>query len=78
MAHSARHLEPDLCFGDRCLDVARTAPFEMVISLDIYPAPTCARVVANDGCAAPMPSRDPEEACQQATDAGLVVHRACR
>jgi DMSO/TMAO reductase YedYZ molybdopterin-dependent catalytic subunit len=56
-------------------------PFEMAGSLDIYPAATCVRTVANGGCAAPMlpdarvPTLDPEDACQQAIDAGLVVHR---
>lgn len=58
------------------------APFQTAGSLDIYPASTCVRVVASGGCAAPMPvsetvpALDPEEACQQAIDAGLVVHRA--
>ena len=57
-------------------------PFQSVGTLDIYPASTCARVVASGGCAAPMPvservpALDPETACQQAIDAGLVVHRA--
>src|SRR5436309_1760842 len=57
-------------------------PFQMVGTLDIYPASTCARVVASGGCAAAMPvselvgALDPEEACQQAIEAGLVVHRA--
>ena len=57
-------------------------PFQMAGSLDIYPASTCVRVVASGGCAAPLPvsevvpALDPEEACQQAIDAGLVVHRA--
>ncbi len=57
-------------------------PFQMAGSLDIYPASTCARVVASGGCAAPAPvselvqTLDAEEACQQAIDAGLVVHRA--
>jgi DMSO/TMAO reductase YedYZ molybdopterin-dependent catalytic subunit len=57
-------------------------PFQMAGSLDVYPASTCARVVASGGCAAPMPvselvpALDPEEACQQAIEAGLVVHRA--
>jgi DMSO/TMAO reductase YedYZ molybdopterin-dependent catalytic subunit len=57
-------------------------PFQMAGSLDIYPASTCVRVVASGGCAAPEPSTgnaaalNPEEACQQAIDAGLVVHRA--
>jgi DMSO/TMAO reductase YedYZ molybdopterin-dependent catalytic subunit len=57
-------------------------PFQKLGSLDIFPASTCARVVASGGCAAVMPiselvpAMDPEEACQQAIDAGLVVHRA--
>ena len=58
-------------------------PFALAGSLDIYPAATCARVVANGGCAAAtptvdaaVPAHDPEEACQQAIDGGLVVHRA--
>src|SRR5262245_36347635 len=57
-------------------------PFDAAGSLDIYPASTCARVVASGGCGAALPadslvaSVDPEEACQQAIDAGLVVHRA--
>ncbi|MGU7769922.1 molybdopterin-dependent oxidoreductase [Burkholderia sp. MR1-5-21] len=57
-------------------------PFQMVGSVDIYPASTCARVVACGGCSAPMPlsefmpAMDPDEACQNAIDAGLIVHRA--
>jgi DMSO/TMAO reductase YedYZ molybdopterin-dependent catalytic subunit len=57
-------------------------PFQMAGSLDIYPASTCVRTVASGGCAAPVPERpdvptlDPEEACQQAIDAGMVMHRA--
>jgi DMSO/TMAO reductase YedYZ molybdopterin-dependent catalytic subunit len=57
-------------------------PFQMAGSLDIYPASTCVRAVASGGCAAPRPARagvpmlDPEEACQQAIDAGMVMHRA--
>ena len=58
-------------------------PFAMAGTLEIHPASTCARVVASGGCAAPMPvvdeavpAVDPEEACQDAVDAGLVVHRA--
>jgi DMSO/TMAO reductase YedYZ molybdopterin-dependent catalytic subunit len=57
-------------------------PFQMAGSLDVYPASTCARVVASGGCAALappsslVPALDPEEACQEAIDAGLVVHRA--
>ncbi len=57
-------------------------PFQMAGSLDIYPASTCAGVVASGGCAAAIPisesvpALDPEQACQQAIEAGLVVHRA--
>jgi DMSO/TMAO reductase YedYZ molybdopterin-dependent catalytic subunit len=57
-------------------------PFQMAGSLDVYPASTCARVVASGGCGAPLPiseavpALDPEEACQEAIEAGLVVHRA--
>ena len=57
-------------------------PFQMAGSLDIYPASTCVRTVASGGCAASLPASgevpilDPEEACQHAIDAGMVVHRA--
>jgi DMSO/TMAO reductase YedYZ molybdopterin-dependent catalytic subunit len=57
-------------------------PFQTVGSLDVYPASTCVRVVASGGCSAASPvsargdALDPEEACQEAIDAGLVVHRA--
>lgn len=58
-------------------------PFALAGSVDVYPASTCARVVASGGCAAPMPlvddevpAFDPEDACQRAIEAGLVVHRA--
>ena len=57
-------------------------PFQMAGSLDIYPASTCVRAVASGGCAAPVPASadvptlDPEEACQHAIDAGMVMHRA--
>ena len=57
-------------------------PFQMAGSLDIYPASTCVRTVASGGCGATLPANDgvptldPEEACQHAIDAGMVVHRA--
>ena len=57
-------------------------PFRQAGRVDVYPASTCAGVVANGGCAAPAASGDPvsavdpETACQQALDDGLVVHRA--
>ena len=57
-------------------------PFQSAGSLDIYLASTCVRTVASGGCAAPMPpsadipTLDPEEVCQNAIDAGMVMHRA--
>jgi DMSO/TMAO reductase YedYZ molybdopterin-dependent catalytic subunit len=58
-------------------------PFAMAGSVEVYPASTCVRVVSSGGCVAEMPpvenvvpAIDPEEACQRAIDAGLVVHRA--
>ena len=58
-------------------------PFGAAGPVDVYPASTCARVVASGGCVTPMPAvdetvpaLDPEEACQRAIEAGLVVHRA--
>lgn len=57
-------------------------PFQMAGTLDVYPAQTCVRTVASGGCGAPPPASadeptlDPEDACQQAIDAGMVVHRA--
>jgi DMSO/TMAO reductase YedYZ molybdopterin-dependent catalytic subunit len=58
------------------------APFAEAGSVDVFPASTCAGVVASGGCAAPPPelgtveAMDPETACQDAIDAGLLVHRA--
>src|SRR4029077_17651822 len=55
-------------------------PLEKAGSVDIYAASRCARVVSSGGCAASMPvidhGVDPDEACQRASDSGLVVHRA--
>src|SRR5439155_8656542 len=57
-------------------------PFQRAGSVDIYPASTCAGVVASGGCGAPMRQSDfsaavnPEEACQDAIESGLLVHRA--
>jgi hypothetical protein len=57
-------------------------PFGQAGSVDIFPASTCAGVVAGGGCgAAPpladaVPALDPAEACQHAIESGLVVHRA--
>ena len=59
------------------------APFAAAGSLDVYAASTCAGVVSRGGCDANLPpvdglipALDPEEACQQAIEDGLVVHRA--
>ena len=59
------------------------APFDMAGSVDVYPASTCAGVASRGGCDAhlvpsdtPALVLDPEEACQQAIDDGLIVHRA--
>jgi DMSO/TMAO reductase YedYZ molybdopterin-dependent catalytic subunit len=57
-------------------------PFAEAGAVDVYPASTCVRVVASGGCASIprvdelVPALDPEDACQHAIDAGLVVHRA--
>src|SRR5947209_5994409 len=58
-------------------------PFAMAGTLDVYPASTCAGVVSRGGCAADLPLPDvpvldPEEACQQSIEDGLIVHRAHR
>jgi hypothetical protein len=58
------------------------APFEGAGSVEVYPASTCSGVVAAGGCGASMPvselvsALDPEVACQDAIESGLVVHRA--
>lgn len=60
------------------------APFARAGSVAVFPASTCARVIASGGCTAPLPAApasavpvvDPEDACQGAIEAGLVVHRA--
>lgn len=63
--------------------ISYLSPLAEVGSLEVELAATCASVVASGGCAAAMPTLDPlvpaldpEEACQDALDAGLVVHRA--
>src|SRR4051812_30230773 len=57
-------------------------PFQMAGSLEIYAASTFAHAVTSGGCGSSIPASelaaalDPEKACRQAIDAGLVVHRA--
>src|SRR6266540_3897536 len=54
----------------------------MVGTVDIYPSSSCIQAVAAGGCGLALPGSDelpvvdPEEACQRAIEAGLVVHRA--
>ena len=57
-------------------------PFAEAGTVEVYPASTCVRAVTSGGCVA-APSDvgagvavDPEEACESAIDAGLLVHRA--
>ncbi len=57
-------------------------PFEACGTVNVYPASSCAKVVASGGCgaAAPRvdllgPAADPEKACEEAIRTGLVVHR---
>lgn len=59
------------------------APFARAGTVEIQRATTCAGVLASGGCAASappvdhdVPALDPAEACQDAVEAGLVVHRA--
>jgi DMSO/TMAO reductase YedYZ molybdopterin-dependent catalytic subunit len=58
-------------------------PFELAGTVAVFPAVSCARVVASGGCAASLPrvdqlgpALDPEQACQGAIEDGLLVHRA--
>jgi DMSO/TMAO reductase YedYZ molybdopterin-dependent catalytic subunit len=58
-------------------------PFAQAGTVEIHPAATCVSVVASGGCGALLPPRDegtsvldPVAACQDAINAGLVVHRA--
>jgi DMSO/TMAO reductase YedYZ molybdopterin-dependent catalytic subunit len=58
-------------------------PFAQAGTVDVYPASSCVRVVASGGCLAAVPTVDdvvravdPEAACENAIEAGLLVHRA--
>jgi DMSO/TMAO reductase YedYZ molybdopterin-dependent catalytic subunit len=58
-------------------------PFEAAGTVEVDPASTCARVVAGGGCGSSISAGDPglraldpEDACQAALEAGLVVRRA--
>ncbi len=58
-------------------------PFAAAGEVEVLPASTCAGVVTRGGCSAPSltindaeRTIDPEQACQDAIDAGLVVHGA--
>jgi DMSO/TMAO reductase YedYZ molybdopterin-dependent catalytic subunit len=57
-------------------------PFEACGTVNVYPASSCAKVVASGGCGAEPPrvdllgpAADPEKACEEAIRTGLVVHR---
>ena len=57
------------------------APFEEAGSVDIFPATTCAGAAASASCGAGVPvseiaALDPEDACKDAIESGLVVLRA--
>ena len=57
------------------------APFEEAGSVDIFPASTSAAVAASGSCGAAVPvseiaALDPQDACQDAIEGGLVVRRA--
>ena len=57
------------------------APFRQAGEVEVMAASTCAGVVASGGCDARPPqvsaaSLDPANACQDAIEAGLLVHRA--
>jgi DMSO/TMAO reductase YedYZ molybdopterin-dependent catalytic subunit len=68
--------------ADEAAVQAFMAPFRQAGMVEVVPASTCAGVVASGGCGAPLriqegaPALDPETACQDAIDAGLIVHRA--
>jgi len=57
-------------------------PFAIIGTVDMYPAATCAEVVAGGGCEGSLPEydlvtvHDPAQACQRAIESGLVVRRA--
>ncbi|MBV9336283.1 MAG: sulfite oxidase [Solirubrobacterales bacterium] len=59
------------------------APFAAAGDVEVLAASTCAGVIVRGGCVAPRvrvngagPLIEPEQACQDAIDAGLVLHRA--
>ena len=68
--------------GDERQVRAFLTPFAVAGSVEVYPASTCSGVVAAGSCGAPppvselVPALDPEAACQDAIEAGLVVRRA--
>ena len=67
--------------ADEAALLAFMAPFREAGDVEVLAASTCAGVVAAGGCDAPRPpvpaaSLDPADACQDAIEAGLIVHRA--
>ena len=71
----------DASDGERVRDFMQ--PFASAGTVDVLAASTCTSVVAAGGCESVLPSLeevapswDAEDACQDAIEAGLVVHRA--
>lgn len=67
--------------ADEAVLQAFLTPFRQVGAVEVMAASTCAGVVASGGCEAPPVDvsaalLDPADACQDAVEAGLVVHRA--
>jgi DMSO/TMAO reductase YedYZ molybdopterin-dependent catalytic subunit len=66
--------------GDESGVRAFMEPFQDAGTVDIYPASSYTRVIASGGCATAIsgeeaPALDPTDACQEAIDAGLLIHR---
>ena len=67
--------------ADQAVLQAFMTPFRQAGEVEVMAASTCAGVVASGGCDARPPdvsaaSLDPADACQDAIEAGLLVHRA--
>ncbi|WFU47713.1 sulfite oxidase [Sinorhizobium terangae] len=67
--------------ADEAVLQAFLTPFRQAGEVEVMPASTCAEVVASGGCDAhptqvSTTSLDPADACQDAIEAGLVVHSA--
>ena len=72
---------PAKCSNAAMIPRRRSSPISMRESdrPEVYPPSTCAKVITSGGCTVEAPASspdvmDPEEACQRAIEAGLVVH----